>query len=84
MLSGKYNFHSMKNNKPAYISQGVGFKGIYHYLVWYDKCWYIQDGEWFFEGKPGGYFYISASGKYSYQFENSLDINVLSILYSRY
>ena len=69
-LSGKYNFHSMKNNKPALIREGgevPDVPGKNHYLVWYDEYWYIQKDERFLKGEGGGYFCICSSGKFFYK-----------------
>ena len=69
-LSGKYNFHSMVNNKPAFIHEGgtiPGLRGKNHYLVnrkTQGVAWYIQSDEFFLEGKPGGFFTNLSSGKY--------------------
>ena len=65
-LSGKYIFHSMVHNKPAFIreDEAPGVKGKNHYLVWHSERWYIQSDELFLKGKCGGYFCIYTSGKY--------------------
>ena len=68
-LSGKYNFHSMKNNKPAFIRAGgeiSGLSGENHYLTFYEasKSWYIQSDEWFLLGRGGGFFTNKSSGMF--------------------
>ena len=68
-LSGKYNFHSMKNNKPAFIREGgkiSGFPGENHYLVFHEasKTWNITTDDYFSKGQGGGFFSINSSGKF--------------------
>ena len=68
-LSGKYNFHSMDNNIPAFIRDGgniPGLEGKNHYLVYKEasKHWYIQPDEFFLENKGGGYLRITTTGTY--------------------
>ena len=67
-LSGKYNFHSMKDNKPAFIREGgkiSGLSGENHYLAFYEekKSWYIQTDDYFLKGE-GGFLKNISSGKY--------------------
>ena len=66
-LSGKYNFHSLKNNTPAFIREGgelSGLNGENHYLAFHEKSksWNIQSDEWFSIGKGGGFFTNDSSG----------------------
>ena len=70
-LSGKYNFHSMINNKPAFVHEGgiiPGLRGKNHYLVNRKTNsttrWYIQSDKLFLGDIAGGYFQIITSGKY--------------------
>ena len=69
-LSGKYNFHSMKNNKPAFIREGgklPGLVGENNYLAWSHEFWFFQPEAWFLEGESGefgGYLCIRTPGKY--------------------
>ena len=59
----------MKNDRPAFIREGgeiSGCQGKNHYLVFYEasNTWYIQNDEWFSEGRAGGYLRIKTTGKY--------------------
>ena len=69
-LSGKYNFHSLKNNTPAFIREGgklSGLDGENHYLTFHEetKSWYIQIDKWFLIGRGGGFFSNESSGMFS-------------------
>jgi len=69
VLSGKYNFHSLRNNKPAFIREGgyvPGVIGQNFYLVYCGgkiNAWHIQSDGWFLGGNAGGFFRIYTSGK---------------------
>ena len=59
----------MKADVPTFIREGGEISGVggkTHYLVFRQasKAWYIQPGEWFLEGKGGGYLGNQTSGKY--------------------
>ena len=69
-LSGKYVFHVIKNNQPAYIREDghpASFSRKRHYLVYntYNNTteWNIQSDPFFMEGKAGGIFRNATSGK---------------------
>ena len=68
-LSGKYNFHSTKNNQPAFIREGgeiSGVAGKSHYLVRGEtKFWFIQEERCLWESR--GFFFIESSGKYDHK-----------------
>ena len=66
-LSGKYNFHSMKNNIPAFMREGGKISGIMgenYYLVFHEpwKTWHITENDQFSKGQGGGYFANISSG----------------------
>ena len=68
VLSGKYNFHSLYKNIPAYVREGVP-NATKYYLVYYSDNsgkWYFQNGEEFCFLKPesmgGGYFCLQTKG----------------------
>ena len=73
-LSGKYDFHGIKNNKPVFIHEDgdLGQLGVFssntHYLVhntYHETSneWNIQSDQFFMEGKAGGLFRNTTSGK---------------------
>ena len=71
-LSGKYNFHSLDNNIPAFVRVGgyvPGLEGKNHYLVYIREeglknHWYIQPDEYFLEKQGGGYLGVCTTGTY--------------------
>ena len=68
-LSGKYNFHSMKDNKPAFIREGGKISGLSsenYYLAFHEasKTWNITQDDWFSKAEGGGIFANISSGKY--------------------
>ena len=70
-LSGKYSFHSWKNNRPAFIREGGELpqvKGENHFLAYYDvwKTWYIQNDFRFsgIKNPVGGFFRIATTGMF--------------------
>merc|ERR1719259_671422 len=60
-LSGKYNFHSTRNNKPAFIHESKNY-----YLVFdeFAEEWQIQPDKWFAIGKSGGFLRRKTKSKY--------------------
>ena len=81
-LSGKYNFHSMKNNKPAFIREGGKVPGLVdknHYLAWSHEFWFFQQEAWFLEGESGGYLCIRTPGKYFFCSDNNSKIDWIFI-----
>ena len=54
-LSGKYNFHSLKNNAAVFVRDGPKIEklGPYpYYLAYNNKFWNLQDAD-FFEEREG-------------------------------
>ena len=71
-LTGKYNFHSLHKNIPAYVREGgtvPKVAGAKYYLVHYPNLrkWYFQnDGDYCFlrpGSKGGGYMCLQSQGK---------------------
>ena len=59
LLSGKYNFHGIKNNAAAYVRNGgklESFDGHPYYLSHYPGNWVFQDSENYKKNK--GRFWI--------------------------
>ena len=65
-LSGKYYFHSVKNNAAAFVreeGQLKNFDSPPYYLAYYDGVWYFQGSADFNENTDGGWICIKTKGK---------------------
>ena len=60
-LSGKYNFHSTRNNKPAFIHESKNYYLVFDELA---EEWQIQPDKWFAIGKSGGFLRRKTKSKY--------------------
>ena len=64
-LTGKFDFHSIKNNAPAFVREEEKLEGLEseaYYLVFVDDGWYFQDGEYFEDDDAGGWMMLSTEG----------------------
>ena len=58
VLSGLFNFYTIRNNAPAFVRDGgklPTFEPHPYYLVFSGTCWTIQDSEFFNDETDGGY-----------------------------
>ena len=65
-LSGKYNFHSIKNNVPAFLREGgplESFEEHPYYLVHTGTKWCIQSSRSFDDGKTIAWIHINTESK---------------------
>ena len=63
-LSGKYNFHSVKNNAAVFVSDGPKIEklGPYpYYLAYHSKYWNLQSADYFEKG-DGGWLALCTEG----------------------
>ena len=65
-LSGKYNFHCLKNQAAAFIREGGKCEGLEefypYYLRFYKEIWYIQGSQRFEENNPRGFLRLDSEG----------------------
>ena len=64
-LSGKYNFHSIRNNAAAFVRDGYAlghFDPFPYYLAYSGKAWDIQDSDSFNNTKPITWITITTKG----------------------
>ena len=64
-LSGKYYFHSVKNNAAAFVreeGQLENFDFQPYYLAFYDGSWFIQGTDSFDNNRSEGWIYIDTKG----------------------
>ena len=69
-LSGKYNFHSVKNNAAAFVRDGPKIEknswAYPYYLAYKNNFWNLQDAEYFDEikgkVKGGGWLALCTKG----------------------
>lgn len=65
MLTGKYNFHSIRKNVPVFVRDGekiLTFDPYPYYLAYSDSAWYFQDSEFFNDGNGGGWMRLQTKG----------------------
>ena len=69
-LSGKYNFHSLKNNAAAFVRDGSEIKNLGgrhpYYLAYNYNIWNVQEADYFEEikgkGEGGGLLKLCTKG----------------------
>ena len=64
-LSGKYYFHSVKNNAAAFMREGgqlENFDFQPYYLAFYNGTWFIQGTDSFENNRTEGWIYIDTKG----------------------
>ena len=64
-LSGKYFFHSVKNNAPAFVreeGQLENFDFHPYYLAFYSGSWFIQGTDSFDNNRSEGWIFIDTKG----------------------
>ena len=64
-LSGKYHFHSVKNNAAAFMreeGQLENFDFQPYYLAFYNGTWFIQGTDSFENNRTEGWIYIDTKG----------------------
>ena len=64
-LSGKYNFHSVKNNAAVFVRDGPKIEKLEpypYYLAYHIEHWNLQDADFFEEGRSGGWLALCTIG----------------------
>ena len=64
-LTGKFSFHSVRNNAAAFIRDGKEletFDSHPYYLVYIDEAWYIQNKDFFDNYEDGGWLRFDTQG----------------------
>ena len=68
-LSGKYNFHSIKNKTAVFMREGgklETFSDPTYYFTYHKPRWYLQSGKYFDQSKEGGWMRLRTTGYYHY------------------
>ena len=64
-LSGRYNFHSLKNQAAVFIRDGgkiSGWEELHPYYLVYKQKWYLTGSEKFEQNKGGGFLKNDSTG----------------------
>ena len=65
-LSGKYNFHSLKNNAAVFVRDGGEIEKLVgrhpYYLVYQNKYWNLQSAVYLDKGEDGGWLTLCTKG----------------------
>ena len=68
LLTGKFNFHSIRSNAAVFVRDGGKLESLDphpYYLVHYNKAWFIQGGKYFEDEDAGGWLKLSTKGCFS-------------------
>ena len=70
VLSGRYNFHGLKNRAAVFIRDGAkvdGYEDLHPIYLAYYRCkqeWFLQSSEKFLTGQTGGLMALITTGSW--------------------
>ena len=65
VFSGRYNFHSLKNQAAVFIRDGgkiSGLEDLHPYYLLYKQKWFVTASENFEQGEGGGFLKSNSTG----------------------